>query len=325
VLPGLISAKGVKNWKVIGKDYEEKKRGEDPNYGDELFPPTEDEDYNLEDCIRVYPHLQNTGGFFITVLEKVNQDTDDEQPLKKVKRDYTSEYPKKEKLSTTANDDTSEPFNFLSPDNEEVVNCWNFYGFDKNDKDFINSLFVRNATGEAARNIYLSSPTVRDYLVANEEKLKIIHSGVRLFVSQRTDLECKWRIQNDAISAVSSKLTEARVLDCNKEMLEKLLKEGFPRFEELAVVDKEFAENVQKLSQGCAFVRVRENGAEELLYSIWVGTKCINLMLSKKETFEVLYRIFDVETSNQGEYKQTPTGPGKAIGQVEHSTTAEES
>jgi multisite-specific tRNA:(cytosine-C5)-methyltransferase len=213
----------------------------------------------------------------------------------------------------------------LSPDNEEVVNCWNFYGFDKNDKDFINSLFVRNATGEAARNIYLSSPTVRDYLVANEEKLKIIHSGVRLFVSQRTDLECKWRIQNDAISAVSSKLTEARVLDCNKEMLEKLLKEGFPRFEELAVVDKEFAENVQKLSQGCAFVRVRENGAEELLYSIWVGTKCINLMLSKKETFEVLYRIFDVETSNQGEYKQTPTGPGKAIGQVEHSTTAEES
>ena len=35
-----------------------------------LWPQGDEETLHLERCIRVYPHMQNTGGFFVCVLEK---------------------------------------------------------------------------------------------------------------------------------------------------------------------------------------------------------------------------------------------------------------
>lgn len=308
-LPGLISRPGLKTWKVIRKDGTEVSKGEDAKYGDDLFPPSEE--MNLEDCIRVYPHLQNTGGFFITVLEKID-DTAEQPEKKKFKADTTA--PKKEKLSTSAGDH-NEPFNFLPSTQEELTKCWDFYGIDKSDSTVVESCFVRNATGEPSRIIYLSNPTMKNFLTSNEEKLKIVHSGLKFFVSQRTDLVCKWRIQSENLPIIKSKLSDSRVLECPLSLFEKLLKEAFPRFEELAISDPEFAKRASTIDQGCAFVKVsRGDDLEELIYPIWVGTKCINLMLSKKETFEVLYRVFNVNTEASQEYKQGPTlGSSTAI------------
>ena len=73
---------GLNNWTVMDKhgriwkswqDVEEERA----DHGDErlgrlaeaMFPPTH-ERIPLERCMRIYPHLQDTGGFFITVLEK---------------------------------------------------------------------------------------------------------------------------------------------------------------------------------------------------------------------------------------------------------------
>ena len=309
-LPGLKSAKGLKTWKVIKRDGTEASKGEDAKYGDELFPPSEGEDFNLEDCIRVYPHLQNTGGFFITVFEKIDS-TEDEPLVKKQKTGEnstsTTPAPKKERLSTQAGDG-NEPFNFLPSDQEELKKCWEFYGIDPTDSNVVDCCFVRNATGEPSRIIYLSNPTLKDFLVSNEEKLKIVHSGLKFFVSQRTDLVCKWRIQSENLPIIKSKLSDARVIDCSMELFEKLLKEAFPRFEELEKDEHEFASKVSQMPQGCAFVKIsRGDELEELIYPIWVGKNCINLMLSKKETFEVLYRVFNITTEANQEYKQGPT------------------
>ncbi|CAM9017437.1 unnamed protein product [Wickerhamomyces anomalus] len=304
-LPGLISSNGVKTWKVYGKDFQIKERG-DESVEQSFFPPTEDEDFNLEDCIRVYPHQQNTGGL------KLNNQLNLPQL-------------RKEKLSNTSNHDSAEPFNFLAKDQEELSKCWKFYGFDENNSIVTDNCFVRNATGEPSRIIYLSHPIAKQYLLANEEKLKIIHSGVKIFVSQRTDLECKWRIQSEALPIIKQHLSDSRVLKCSLELFEKLLKEAFPKFDELQElhIDDEFTNKVKTLSQGCAFIQIKRDineEHEELFYPIWVGSKCVNLMLSKKETFEVLYRVFNVETSAQQEYKQGPTGPNKPIEDVAETT-----
>lgn len=325
-LPGLISSNGVKTWKVYGKDFQVKERG-DESVEQSFFPPTEDEDFNLEDCIRVYPHQQNTGGFFITVLEKQGEQETEEPSKKKAKieQPVESTTTKKEKLSNTSNHDSAEPFNFLAKDQEELSKCWKFYGFDENNSIVTDNCFVRNATGEPSRIIYLSHPIAKQYLLANEEKLKIIHSGVKIFVSQRTDLECKWRIQSEALPIIKQHLSDSRVLKCSLELFEKLLKEAFPKFDELQElhIDDEFTNKVKTLSQGCAFIQIKRDineEHEELFYPIWVGSKCVNLMLSKKETFEVLYRVFNVETSAQQEYKQGPTGPNKPIEDVAETT-----
>ncbi|KAL1641296.1 tRNA (cytosine-5-)-methyltransferase ncl1 [Diplodia intermedia] len=86
-LPGLKRVPGLKTWKVMDKQarmyssFEEvaAKQSEQGEEGlkkivEGMFPPksteNEEERIPLERCIRVYPHLQDTGGFFITVIEK---------------------------------------------------------------------------------------------------------------------------------------------------------------------------------------------------------------------------------------------------------------
>ncbi|KAK8232591.1 S-adenosyl-L-methionine-dependent methyltransferase [Phyllosticta capitalensis] len=88
-LPGLKRVPGLTSWKIMDKsgrmwssweDVEAKKK-EDGEEGlsklvEGMFPPkteNEAERMPLDRCIRVYPHLQDTGGFFITVLEKKSE------------------------------------------------------------------------------------------------------------------------------------------------------------------------------------------------------------------------------------------------------------
>ena len=84
MLPELKRAPGLVSWKVMDKngriwnkweDVEEyrKQEADTESIGrvvQENFPPDESERIPLERCMRVYPHHQDTGGFFITVLEK---------------------------------------------------------------------------------------------------------------------------------------------------------------------------------------------------------------------------------------------------------------
>lgn len=82
-LPGLVRSPGLTSWTVMDKQGRIWNKWEDVNedaqYGDEalkritrgMFPPSgENGTIDLSRCMRVYPHQQDTGGFFITVLEK---------------------------------------------------------------------------------------------------------------------------------------------------------------------------------------------------------------------------------------------------------------
>ncbi|KAL4909663.1 hypothetical protein BDW74DRAFT_42299 [Aspergillus multicolor] len=83
-LPGLKRVDGLKSWKVMDRENRwynnwkevEEQRAESGIAGlgrlaEGMFPPATD--MPLERCMRVYPHLQDTGGFFITVLEKQSE------------------------------------------------------------------------------------------------------------------------------------------------------------------------------------------------------------------------------------------------------------
>ncbi|CEG82204.1 hypothetical protein RMATCC62417_16312 [Rhizopus microsporus] len=78
-LPGLKRKPGLKTWKVTDKignfvnNLEEVDQKLRKRFPQSAFPPTEAEaeEMHLERCIRIYPHDQNTGGFFVAVFEKV--------------------------------------------------------------------------------------------------------------------------------------------------------------------------------------------------------------------------------------------------------------
>jgi len=79
-LPHLKRSPGLHTWKVQdknGKWHESFEAIDDPEIKKKIpssvFPPKPEEAaaFNLERCLRLLPHQQDTGGFFVTVLEKV--------------------------------------------------------------------------------------------------------------------------------------------------------------------------------------------------------------------------------------------------------------
>lgn len=92
-LPLLKRRAGIKNWSVSDRygntieKYDEELSKTTSSIKETMFPPTKEvaDDICLERCMRIYPHLQNTGGFFIAVLEKKK-----DLPWQKVKRAWKS-------------------------------------------------------------------------------------------------------------------------------------------------------------------------------------------------------------------------------------------
>jgi multisite-specific tRNA:(cytosine-C5)-methyltransferase len=80
-LPGLKRSHGISKWKVQTKDKVWREFG-DAGVQRSLFPPDEDEvkRFNLHRAIRVYPHQQDTGGFFIAVFEKAGANQEKKRP-----------------------------------------------------------------------------------------------------------------------------------------------------------------------------------------------------------------------------------------------------
>ncbi|CAG8811083.1 39927_t:CDS:10, partial [Gigaspora margarita] len=81
-LPQLIRAPGVTTWKVMSKEnkWVDKLEDIDPKYqkkyAKSLWPPADVGQLNLERCMRIYPHFQDTGAFFIAVFQKTGPITD---------------------------------------------------------------------------------------------------------------------------------------------------------------------------------------------------------------------------------------------------------
>lgn len=336
-LPGLIRNEGVSNWPVFDRNMELKNKGDEGTI-DSWFEPTaeEAESFNLKNCIRVYPHKQNTGGFFITVFEKIEDDQgvvasnkrtatpsentseNTSEPPAKLQKNNDSEAQKKERLPRDANE---EPFIFVSPEHPSIKTCWSFYGID--DKFDKNTCLVRNGTGEPTRVVYTVSPSLKDIIKANDDRLKIIYSGVKLFVAQRSDIECSWRIQSESLPIMKHHMSSERILKANSEMLKLLLVEAFPNFEELenSHLDENFVSNIKALGSGCAFIDVQreDENKESLFLPVWKGSKSINLMVSKEDTHELLYRIYGIETTA----KDNKQAQKQAQHQKEKSATAD--
>lgn len=273
-LPGLKRRPGISSWKVFAKDLTEKFEPES-NIHATAFPPSEEEAkrFNLDRCVRVYPHLQNTGGFFITVFEKKAKVTtkrsataSEEPELKKAKTEAKAkkEAPKakKEEVSEEASEapedateipeDTADaPVNAVRMSKQKTPRGANdepftfldpsneqlqkCWKFYEVDDEFPRDTeLVRNSTGEASRMIYYVSPSISDILKIQKQKLKLIHAGIKLFTAQRNDNGlCRWRVQHESLDLIRRHLGPARQLSTNMEMLKILFTEAFPKITRL--------------------------------------------------------------------------------------------
>jgi 16S rRNA C967 or C1407 C5-methylase (RsmB/RsmF family) len=74
-LPELKRRSGITSWRVMDKsgqwyDKHEQLPEHLKKFPESVFPPEKIDQLNIERCFRILPHDQNTGGFFVAVLEK---------------------------------------------------------------------------------------------------------------------------------------------------------------------------------------------------------------------------------------------------------------
>ncbi|CAK5272960.1 unnamed protein product [Mycena citricolor] len=174
------------------------------------WPPPDVDSLNLHRCIRVYPHLQDTGGFFVAVLERRARAAM-EEPTKQVKREASEPVETPEikrprlddaKVEDYAEDVTAE--DSIKIETEEQVKSApvelkkkdkgdggagtfkeNPYTFLEPDDPTVvscidrlhltpsfpaNNVLVRNPEGEAARALYITNSLVKTIIQLNDYK-----------------------------------------------------------------------------------------------------------------------------------------------------------
>ena len=106
-LPGLQRRPGLTNWKVMDKAgniwsswedfHNAKESATEPDRLSKIdkgmFPPAyevEGSKVPLEHCMRIYPHLQDTGGFFVAILEKQSEIKPRQDPGKRARLEASS-------------------------------------------------------------------------------------------------------------------------------------------------------------------------------------------------------------------------------------------
>lgn len=218
-LPGLVKLPGITKWKVKknGKYYDAFEK--DAGLNESMFPPSNISSLNMERCIRVYPHMQNTGGFFIAVLKKVAPygvvDTGKIPKVKKSnppsqKRTVPSSFTLEEalyednlldgKTMTAVGADeedepvkkkkkigwgglNEEPFVFLKADNETLNECLAQYGLNDHHSIPKDSFLVRcDQAKNDYRHIYMVSKAAKQVLTSrNADSIKVVNTGVKAF------------------------------------------------------------------------------------------------------------------------------------------------
>ncbi|KAL4712821.1 hypothetical protein ACJJTC_011891, partial [Scirpophaga incertulas] len=133
LVPGLVYREGMSHWRPATKDMVYYDKFEDvPEkwhtvLRPQMFPPTPEDaaKYNLNRCIRILPHHQDTGGFFVAILEKVSLLPWEKQNVNKTVKENSHQDPeqikeppqKKKRLGGYRED----PYVFFSGETEDVL------------------------------------------------------------------------------------------------------------------------------------------------------------------------------------------------------------
>lgn len=325
-LPGLIFRPGVSEWVVMNKEMQtipspDKVPPENATQiYPSLFPPSKEEieKFQLQKCIRVLPHLQNTGGFFVATLRKLVNQLPWEVEVKEENTDSQNEAvarppnPKKRRLAGFKED----PFIFMTTDDPDWITIKNGYGL--SDEFPVGQLMHRCVSGKK-RSIYLVSKRVRDFIISNREEtgredfIKIINGGMRLFC--RADTEAGFRICQDGVNEILPHITNEIKVPIIKDDLVALLKAKSVAFNRLSA-----AQQIKdKIKYGCLVLIYRDifeegNQKIEMPLVAWKGEHTIALYVSK--TYRIhLCALAQLKISDDGMLNPTepsePTDPAK--------------
>ncbi|XP_048464605.1 RNA cytosine C(5)-methyltransferase NSUN2 [Rhincodon typus] len=335
-LPGLKRMPGLTSWKVMTREghwyaeWSEVPENKQTQIRPTMFPINDPEKLkamNLERCIRVLPHHQNTGGFFVAVLEKkapmpwnkcesklrhkgvvadsLIKGTDEKSAeIEEIKKNEEGEEtsaskdgiccpppPKKMKLFGFKED----PFVFLSEDDPIFLPIQKFYQLDPS---FPKSNVLTRTHEGKKRHLYMVSKELRNVLLHNSERMKVINMGIKV-LSRNNDGEefgCAFRLAQEGIYTLNPYINERIIKICIEDVMVLLTQEN-PFIGKLT---SEPQKQAKKLSMGSVVLKYEPDPSNiegpkcPIVLCGWRGKNSIRAFVARNERFHYL-RMLGVE------------------------------
>uniref|UniRef100_A0A672TK81 tRNA (cytosine(34)-C(5))-methyltransferase n=1 Tax=Strigops habroptila TaxID=2489341 RepID=A0A672TK81_STRHB len=357
-LPGLKRMPGITKWKVMLKDGQwfEEWKDVPSNRQTQIRPtmfPVKDEEklkaMNLERCLRILPHHQNTGGFFVAVLIKKSpmpwnksqpkvtsfkgakmlsfnnvsqlfleslhdrkhtiiqelQNSDTEQS----KKEGVCGPPPSKKMKLFGFKE--DPFVFLPEDDPLFLPIQKFYALDPSFPKM--NLLTRTQEGKK-RQLYMVSKELRNVLLNNSEKMKVINTGIKVW-SRNSDGEqfgCAFRLAQEGIYTLYP-FIHARIINVCIEDVKILLTQENPF---LSKFSSETQKKVKDMATGSIVLKYDPDPAKPddlqcpIVLCGWQGKTSLRAFVPKNERLHYL-RMMGVEVfkaKRKEEESQNKTG-----------------
>ncbi|XP_075968763.1 RNA cytosine C(5)-methyltransferase NSUN2 [Anarhichas minor] len=364
-LPGLKWMPGVAAWKLMTKegqwfsDWSEVPSNRRTQIRPTMFPPTDPEklaDMHLERCMRILPHHQNTGGFFVAVLvkkapmpwnkryPKLRKDVSSGSaaqtegslaastpadaprlpesaagegegggPEGKVDKEAEEEAPKgaSSAQETTAKQGgvcgppaskkmklfgyKEDPFVFLTEEDPVFTTIQSFYDLSPNFPKL--NVLTRTHDGKK-RHLYMVSKELRNVLLNNSERMKVINTGVKVW-SRNSDGEefgCPFRLAQEGIYTLQPYI-RSRIVRVSVEDIKVLLTQENPY---LSKLEEDAHAQAKKLVMGSIVLKYNPNTNKPedpqcpIQLCGWRGKTSIRAFVPRNERFHYL-RLLGVE------------------------------
>ncbi|KAM3721147.1 tRNA (cytosine(34)-C(5))-methyltransferase [Dirofilaria immitis] len=287
-LPQLKRTSGLSKWKVFDKTMREYDVLEDVitdqkrYFTSSMFPPNDEEiqKFRLERSFRILPHMQNTGGFFIAVLRK-------SKPLNQSKLAFNLSSVKRRRTFK------EDPFVFLEKDDARWKDIANYYGV--SEMFPYQNLLGRTTEANKKRTLYFVNNAVKQFLLCNQDKVKVINAGIRMFgrVENKYNL-CRFRLLQDGVRTILPHLKK-RIVEISVEDMYKILKAenesgNCPR-DELTCNEK-----LLNIPSGSIVLVSEFNGLKQVICA-WMGNKSLAPYVSREGRIHAL-RMLNCDYSN---------------------------
>lgn len=173
-----------------------------------------------------------------------------------------------------------DPFFYLADNDETWPPIRDYYKI--NSDMFPSVLLARNQEGKK-KNIYMTNALVKDVVSLNQEKLKIINTGVKVFSRCTNEgANCEYRLAQEGLPSIQALISD-RIVHVEKEDMVKLLENDSgtlpPKIEEFS---PPLYEKFKQVLQGSCILEYTSDEAEFHLVG-WRGKVSARVYIAKSE------------------------------------------
>eukprot|EP00826_Nyctotherus_ovalis_P049280 TRINITY_DN5937_c0_g1_i9.p1 TRINITY_DN5937_c0_g1~~TRINITY_DN5937_c0_g1_i9.p1 ORF type:complete len:720 (-),score=207.82 TRINITY_DN5937_c0_g1_i9:108-2267(-) len=310
LLKGFKHRKGLKEWHVMieneskdgfveYKTFEEVPKSLHGKIRESMFceDGKEMERLNVERCIRVLPHDQNTNGFFMAIFKKHDELSESKKPVEAPEQKQAQAT-----IKPTVNTEEQEvpklikagQFTRIDPKDPESEYIQVFFGLESFP---MHLLYAINGN---MKTVILVTEAVNEFLelVAKQhskDKINITNMGVKCFERCKSKYQgsaCLFRILQGAAKYLLPYMAK-RTVKCSLELFKLLLEKASVQLE--SILEEDTREAIKKLDIGCflLYVEVEDSNGVMVKEPIVVhkADKHINILANKQDIISLKIQL----------------------------------